>query len=78
MNHYKDDPRRMISKFNGTCAKCKQTMPRGSQIYYWPKEKKAYCENCGETDYRHFLDSAMDESMYSGTPYESHDFGDDY
>ena len=75
---YKNDPRLMTAKFNSTCPKCKLAIRKGDRITYWPSERKAYHPDCCAADYSRFLDSARDEAMYSGTPFDSHDFGDNY
>ena len=60
---YKNDPRKIIAKF-GKCKKCGKNV-RGQEVIYFPAEKKAYCLDCGRTDYNHFLQAKQDEEWYN-------------
>ena len=53
------DPRQITAKF-GKCCKCQKPV-KGESVYYWPKGKKCYCVDCGESDYLAFLSAAGDE-----------------
>ncbi|MBV5313631.1 MAG: hypothetical protein JZU47_10070 [Prolixibacteraceae bacterium] len=64
---YKNDPRRITAKFTSICSKCSCTIKKGTQIYYWPSDRKAYCLNCGEVPYLQFRSAAADEDVYAGT-----------
>ena len=61
---YKDDPRWLVAKF-GKCAKCGKDV-RGLRVAYFPREKRVYCETCGEADMLHFAAAAFDESQITG------------
>ena len=63
---YKNDPRMITAKFNSVCSKCGCSIKKGTQIYYWPSDRKAYCEKCGEGPYRQFRSEAADEDMING------------
>lgn len=78
MKRYSNDPKKMSAKYRGKCPKCSEAISVGQTIYYWPSNRTAYCESCGADDFNKFLNAAQDEAMYSGTPYESHDFNSDY
>jgi hypothetical protein len=64
MIHYKNDPFPLKTKFNSKCSKCNCSLPKGTNVYYWPSEKKVYCLSCGENDYCKFLESAVDDEFY--------------
>jgi len=63
---YKNDPRMLTAKFNSVCSKCGCSIKKGTQIYYWPSDRKAYCEKCGEGLYSQFRSEAADEDMMNG------------
>lgn len=65
-NHYKNDPKKMSSRFPGTCEKCQKKIKKGETIIYFPKGKHVFCESCGHRDYQEFIDSAYaDEGLCS-------------
>jgi len=64
---YKNDPRMITAKFSSSCSKCGCPIKKGTSIYYWPSDRKAYCEKCGEGPYRQFRSEAADEDMMNGT-----------
>ena len=60
---YAGDPRWLTARFSSTCGKCDKQMPKGSQIWWYPKNKMAYCESCGESDSRVFDAAVADEDF---------------
>jgi len=65
-NTYKNDPRMITAKFSSACSKCGSTIKKGISIYYWPSDRKVYCEKCGEIPYQQFRSAAADEDMMNG------------
>ena len=45
--HTNRDPYWTTAKFNSTCA-CGKAVKQGDRIFYYPSQKKAVCETCGE------------------------------
>lgn len=43
-----DAPFKMKAKRDGHCAECEAELFEGDQIYWDPKNYKAYCLACGE------------------------------
>ena len=64
---YKNDPRMITAKFTSACSKCGCSIKKGTDIYYWPSDRKVFCLKCGEVPYRQFRSSAADEDVYAGT-----------
>jgi len=62
----KRDPRILESAKFGNCTRCDKPL-RGERAVYYPGERKAYCWECGETEYLYFLSVAADEAVYNGT-----------
>jgi hypothetical protein len=56
----------LSTKFDSHCSNCNNKLPKGTNCYYWPRDKKVFCIPCGENDYRQFLSSAADEDVYNG------------
>jgi len=56
----------ITAKFPSACSKCGTTIKKGTSIYYWPYDRKVYCEKCGEGPYMQFRSEAADEDMISG------------
>lgn len=50
------DPFWMKAKFSSQCAKCKKPIEKGTEIFFYPKGKKAYCAVCGKTAEQDFRD----------------------
>ena len=65
MMNYKDDPKKMKSKFKSKCCKCNKEIKKGDPIVYFPRVKKAYCSECGDKEYKLFVESAVDEENYN-------------
>ena len=63
---YKNDPRMITAKFTSACSKCGCTIKKGTNIYYWPSDRKIYCEKYGEVPYCQFKSSAANEDMMNG------------
>lgn len=63
-SYYSQDPKWITAKFNSKCHQCGGEIKRGSNIFYYPKGKHAYCETCG-TDHSNSFDCAVqDEEFY--------------
>jgi len=60
------DPRILESAKFGNCTRCDKDL-RGARAVFYPGEHKAYCWQCGETEYLYFLSAAADEAVYNGT-----------
>lgn len=56
------DPYRTTAKFNSVCPTCNKPITKGSPIIYYPKERKAYHEACGQADYQRFREAVADET----------------
>lgn len=65
MKSYQGDPRVIKTRFTSVCKKCHTSIPKGINVYYWPLEKAVYHLECGDADYRVFLEHAQDEEFYS-------------
>lgn len=65
-NHYSGDPYWTTAKFQSKCSKCGRVIPKGNQIFYYPKGKKVFCADaCGTDAYQDFLAHAEDEYAYN-------------
>lgn len=62
---YKNDPFWMTSKYGGNCRKCSEAIKKGEEIWYYPKDKLAYCEKCGKEAEKDFLSAVEDEEFYN-------------
>ena len=62
---YAGDPRWLTARYNSTCHKCDGPIKKGSQIWWYPKGKIAYCEPCGQSDARVFNAAVEDEDFYN-------------
>ena len=61
IKHYTDDPYWTTARFQSKCHKCGCTIPKGNQIFYYPKTKAVYCANaCGTDAYQDFLAHAQE------------------
>uniref|UniRef100_A0A6H1ZVF8 Uncharacterized protein n=2 Tax=viral metagenome TaxID=1070528 RepID=A0A6H1ZVF8_9ZZZZ len=63
-NRYSGDPYWTTARYNSTCG-CGDTIKKGTDIFYYPNNKKALCKVCGENAYNDFRAMAQDEYMYS-------------
>jgi hypothetical protein len=61
------DPYWTQARFQSACDGCSITITKGEKIYYYPRDKKVYCEDCGEDCYRDFMSHKCDEDVYHGT-----------
>lgn len=66
MSRYSYDPRMLVSRFPSKCFKCGVSIPKGVNAYYWPKDRRIYCLDCGHDDYIAFRSAAADEDVYNG------------
>jgi len=60
---YAGDPRWMTARFGSQCHKCDGEIKRGSQIWFYPKGRLAYCETCGVPDSKVFDAAVADEDF---------------
>ena len=49
------DPRWLSARFASTCPKCGKRIKEGDEIYYFPRGRQAYCQDCGQPEYRRLL-----------------------
>ena len=62
----------MLSKYGGTCSKCKRGFKKGEEIFWYPAERTALCagQECGRQAERDLKadedDQRMYESQYGG------------
>jgi hypothetical protein len=65
MAKYKNDPRWINVKFDGTCTRCKSVIRRGERVFYYPQDRSLYCEreNCGQAASRDFNAQVFDEEQ---------------
>ena len=67
MAHYAGDPRWITARFESKCVKCSTVITKGSEIYYYPNGKRAYCPTCGRLAEADFESCKADEeSCYGG------------
>ena len=59
------DPRWLSVRYAGECAGCGASLPKGSRAFYWPKDKRLECAQCGESSERRFVAEVQDE-VFSG------------
>ena len=79
MPRYPRDPYWLTAKFNSTCPKCKETIKKGQQAFYYPSTRECYCQkdSCGGNASREFTAAAEDEAfMCSQFPDGSYEFCD--
>jgi len=65
---YHGDPYWLNARYQGQCLRCKALIKAGDRIFYYPKDKVAYCEKCGEGASLEFAGAAQDEDAYAGNP----------
>lgn len=63
--YYKNDPYWTTARFVSVCPKCGRQIRKGSDIFYYPKGKQAYCRECGKAESASFEAAAFDEYVYS-------------
>jgi len=56
-----NDPRVMNAKFKSICPTCNKETKKDDKIVYFPKERKAYCWKCSESEYNRFSALAHEE-----------------
>lgn len=62
-----NDPRWITARFNSRCCRCKGEVKKGSQAFYYPRDKAVMCdsEDCGKQASRDFDAAVFDENMMS-------------
>jgi ribosomal protein L44E len=66
MTSYRGDPYWLNARFDSFCKKCNKKIKKGSKIFYYPRSKSAYCEECGKHAEKDFRNMAEAEDYYSG------------
>lgn len=61
---YRDDPYWLTAKF-GECRDCGAPL-KGKRAFFYPREKLAWCEKCGEEVAARFAADCFDEAALSG------------
>ena len=61
---YRGDPYWTIARFNSNCG-CGKRITKHEDIFYYPRQRKALCKDCGDTASREFDSMAMDEDFYN-------------
>lgn len=58
----------MLSRFGGTCSKCKRGFKKGEEIFYYPATKTVLCagQECGRKAESDLRADDFDQAMYSG------------
>lgn len=66
-NRYPSDPYWCTAKYKGRCAGCNKPFNRGERIFYYPRTRKPFAENCGcgQGCERDFIGCAQDEYTYN-------------
>lgn len=68
MASYRNDPRWITVKFGSpVCTRCKTTIRKGSEAFYYPNDKTMLCagESCGKQESRNFQAASFDEDVMS-------------
>jgi hypothetical protein len=66
MRRYAGDPYWTAARYASACTQCKRIVRRGERIFYYPKGRSVYCEQCGEGAAADFRAAAADEETYAG------------
>ena len=61
--NYPRDPYWTTGRF-GICKKCGQSV-KDKRIFYYPNDRAAYCETCGDQYSRDFASCKFDEMVYN-------------
>ncbi len=61
MPTYKGDPRWIVTRYAGKCAKCGQKIGKGERAFYRPRNRTMTCATCGEEEAAEFSAAAWDE-----------------
>ena len=64
MKRYPRDPFWMTAKFGSECSRCKKTIRKGEQIFYYPNTHSALCnsDDCGKQGQRDLDSAKFDEA----------------
>ncbi len=63
---YAGDPYWLTARYGGQCAKCGEAFPKGAEIFWYPRSKRAYFGPCGEAAARDFDTMAEAEHVLGG------------
>lgn len=67
VSRYKGDPHWVKVKYPCVCNRCGNEIVRGSEAFYYPRERKFYCSRgCGQLAERDFNTMAEAEDYYGG------------
>ena len=66
MPRYANDPRWITARFPSTCKKCGCSIKKDAEVFYYPKNKEAFCESCGKPMSDEFNACSQDEAVYNG------------
>ncbi len=66
---YPQDPYWTVARFNSNCRECKTQLKKGDDIFYRPRERKAYCKKCGTDQDNEFQGHVFDEEVYNYQPH---------
>ena len=63
MTRYKGDPYWTKARFDSVCCRCGKQICKGELIYYYPNNKRVYCDAdaCGQKCAREFSAAQFDE-----------------
>ena len=62
---YAGDPKWITVRYSGECRKCRRTIKRGEEAFYYPRTKSLYCKGeCGDAAERDFESCVADEDNY--------------
>jgi hypothetical protein len=63
-NHFSRDPRWITAKFSSPCSRCKTTVKKGEQIFYYPASRSVLChrDECGPKASRELDANVFDEA----------------
>ena len=68
MRHRNNNPYWLAARFASKCSQCGATIPKGSQIFYYPINRHVLCSApaCGGAAAADYNSHAFDESVMGG------------
>ena len=60
------DPRWIVAKYKGRCAKCPALVKPGDRVFYWPASRELHCAACGTDEAAEFECARQDEEFMRG------------